>query len=100
MLQRTGSAEEAAGDEHFAREEELIELILPAPAPYHWMIFCKFEIINYYLTKHGEASWTELLALQALDAIKGDMLRMGQVRERHIGKEFTARWAPLSEPTT
>ncbi len=95
LLQRTTAegADEAEDDKLFEREDELIQLILTAPVPYEWMIFRKFEVAAYCITKHGEASWAELFALQALDAIKADILRMGQTRERELRRKFVKRAA-------
>jgi hypothetical protein len=60
------------------REDDLAHLILTAPVPYDWMIF---RVVDYYLTKHAEASWGELLALTAISAIKTDILRLKEERE-------------------
>ncbi|MEJ0093140.1 MAG: hypothetical protein WDN46_06840 [Methylocella sp.] len=90
---RMSAAEEAPDDEQAElcrREDELMQLILTAPVPYEWMIFRKLEVVNYCITKHGEASWSELLALTALDAIKADILRMSQMREREFAKPRAA----------
>jgi hypothetical protein len=52
------------------------------PALYDWMIFRMFEVVSSCLTKHGKASWGELLALTALDSIKADILRRGIFLEK------------------
>ena len=64
------------------REWELAHLILTTPVVYDWMIFRKFEVIDYCITKHGEANRGELMALTALDSIKADILRHGIMSEK------------------
>jgi hypothetical protein len=75
-------------NERCDRTDELAHLILTTPAVYDWMIFQKFEVANACRTKHGEATWGELLALTALDSIKADILRLGLTREAEREKEF------------
>jgi hypothetical protein len=35
-------------------EDDLVHLVLTTPARSDWMVFCKFEVIDYIITKHGE----------------------------------------------
>jgi len=73
------------------REDDLAHLILTAPAVYDWMIFRKFEVADYCITKHGDAAgvtWGEAIALTALDSIKADLLRLGRKEEMKLAKEM------------
>jgi hypothetical protein len=74
----TGEKSNALND----RGWDLVHLILTTPAVFDWMIFQKFEVIGYCLTKYGEASYSELMALTALDSIKADILRHGIMSEK------------------
>ena len=58
-----------------SREDDLALQILTTPTDVDWTIFRKFEVIDYIITQHGEATWVERRALTALDAIKADLLR-------------------------
>ena len=68
-------------NERCDRKDDLAHLILTMPAVYDWMIFRKFEIADYLITKHGEATYAEIMALTALSAIKTDILRFSLMRE-------------------
>lgn len=57
------------------------------PAGGEYQVFRKVEVANYYITKDGEATWTETLALTALDGIKADLLRFGIKREAELASK-------------
>jgi hypothetical protein len=75
-------------NERCDRKDDLAHLILTTPAVYDWMIFRKFEVVDYIITKHGEATYVELMALTALSAIKADILRFGLMREEKYEEEL------------
>jgi hypothetical protein len=56
-------------------EEELARLITTFPAVYPWMIFSKFEVLEYYLGIEGGTSWRDNRELVMLAGIKADLLR-------------------------
>jgi len=91
---RASISDDAPTDEELARgshEWELAQRILSTPAVYDWMVFQKFEVINHYITKHGEASPMELMALMALDGIKADLLRFELMKERRLAARATVK---------
>jgi hypothetical protein len=69
------------------REQTLAAVILSAPAPYLWQTLQKFEVLDYILTKHGEASDGDLMVIEALASIKADILRQGIMRDRKLARE-------------
>lgn len=71
----------------YNREDDLVQRILTMPADREYLIFRKFEVADYCITKHGEATWGETIALTALDGIKADLLRFGVVREEKLESE-------------
>jgi hypothetical protein len=87
LLARSNNGDDEETDEQqearCSREEDLAQRILAMHAGTECLVFRKFEVADYYITKHGEATWTETLALTALDGIKADILRLGAAREEH-----------------
>jgi hypothetical protein len=69
------------------REQDLAAVILSAPAPYLWQTLQKFEVLNYVLTKHGEAAEGDMMVIEALASIKADILRQGLMRDKELACE-------------
>jgi hypothetical protein len=62
------------------REDDLILSLLVTPAVLPWIVFKKFEVIEYALGKFADdndATWGEQMAVIALAGIKTDLMRMG-----------------------
>lgn len=53
------------------------------------MAFRKLEVINFILTKHGEATYVELMALKAIDSIKADLLRLDRIHNARVERVLT-----------
>jgi hypothetical protein len=61
------------------REDDLILSLLTTPAVLSWMVYQKFEVIEYVLAKFADdkPSWNERIAIIALAGIKTDLMRFG-----------------------
>ena len=77
----TGQEAAAESEALAEREERLAHLILTTPAPHDWQMLLKFEVIDHMMTKHGETSPDEVMALTAFNSIKADILRQKNIRE-------------------
>lgn len=79
----TEEQQNARGD----RQDDLAQLIFTSPVTSQWMVFRKLEVINYFITKHGEVeTWGALLAAAALASIKTDILRIDFMRDSGWGR--------------
>jgi hypothetical protein len=58
------------------REEELALSLLTRQIPHDWMIYKKFQIIEYQLARYSDSTTpNERMAILALAAIKADLMR-------------------------
>jgi len=77
------------------REQTLAAVLLSTPAPFLWQTLQKFEVLDYILTKHGEASEGDMMVIGALASIKADILRQGIMRDKELAVRRSAPPKPL-----
>ena len=65
-----------AADTRADREHELALLITATPAELPWMIFLKFEVLEFYMCDYGEGgNWRDQREVRMLAGIKADLMK-------------------------
>ena len=63
--------------------DEAARLLMITPATQPWMIWWKWEVLEFYMSDGGECGWTDERQWAFLACIKADLMRFGIAVETH-----------------